>query len=58
MTDIDVVLHLCRQGNTIEAIRRYKRIHGCSLLEAKTAVEALCSGLKPIHQADKICEQG
>ena len=36
---------LIRQGRTIDAIRRYRELHGTGLKEAKDAVEALARAL-------------
>ena len=45
------VLELVRQGKKIDAIKRYRELHGVGLAEAKAAVEQLADGGTPAAEA-------
>ncbi len=45
------VLQLMRDGKKIEAVKRYRELHGVGLKEAKDAVEALEAGRQPAAPA-------
>lgn len=50
-SDLDEVRALAREGQTIQAVKRYRELTGAGLADAKAAVEALQAGAPPIPPA-------